>query len=638
MVPKTEVNLPGMENRVSAILRSKGLRDSLAALAGNHELAPTRALSFSSDLWADHLGKMRTVTDDEKFFDTRGTSEAIILATGRPVLLIQEGVVEKSTTPFIENLIKPVRKAFVRPINSVGRVELSDHDTFEWCGTAWRVDEDLLVTNRHVANVFAQRHGSVFKFRLNQAGKTLRARIDFREEYRGKESNEFGILEILWIADDSDTAPDMAVLRVRRDPGLPPPIKLAAGEPKTSQPIAVVGYPARDSRNGAALMTDIFGDIFDVKRFAPGEVRTTGVDTWYLTHDASTLGGNSGSAVFDLATTDVVGLHFGGSFRKTNFAVRVSTIKSILARKSWVDVTRASLSIPEEAFSEKVRTVASLKNRKGFAPGFLGGLVPVPKPGSTHAMLKTSLADNLLPYMHFSIMMSESRRFPIFTAENLDGSKKIKLKRKDSWGFDPRIPKAAQVGHSEFYGPEPFDKGHMVRRENPGWGDTEDEAQMGEDDSFVYTNAIPQMPQLNQHTWLSLENYVLDNARTEGFKVCVFTGPVFRSDDPSFSDIQVPTDFWKVVVALDSETHNLLASGYMLSQEGLMPEEGFRYGPFKTYQVPISRIEAVADLKFAKKISTADVFSGLEVTEMVRSARYVEITSSSDIVLTRKRK
>jgi endonuclease G len=233
--------------------------------------------------------------------------------------------------------------------------------------------------------------------------------------------------------------------------------------------------------------------------------------------------------------------------------------------------------------------------------------------------------------------MSESRRFSIYTAENLDGELKIKLKRRDSWGFDPRIPESAQVGHADFYGPEPFDKGHMVRRENAGWGQTEEEAQLGEDDTFVYTNAIPQMPQLNQQTWLSLENYVLDNAKTEGFKICVFTGPVYRPDDPSYSNIQVPTDFWKIVVAIDASTKQLLVSAYLLSQEGLMPEEGFRYGPFKTYQVPVRRIEKLADLKFSKSLRSADVFSDEEITEMFATSRYVEINSADDIVLTSAR-
>ena len=40
-----------------------------------------------------------------------------------------------------------------------------------------------------------------------------------------------------------------------------------------------------------------------------------------VTHDASTLGGNSGSAVLDLATGEVIALHFAGLYLDANFAV-----------------------------------------------------------------------------------------------------------------------------------------------------------------------------------------------------------------------------------------------------------------------------------------------------------------------------
>ncbi|HCT6914658.1 TPA: protease, partial [Pseudomonas aeruginosa] len=88
----------------------------------------------------------------------------------------------------------------------------------------------------------------------------------------------------------------------------------------------------------AGAMEDIFGNIYDVKRFAPGEVVGLPHDAWYLTHDCSTLGGNSGSAVLSIDGGEVVGLHFGGQFRKTNYAVKASVIRSLLARRAWVPV------------------------------------------------------------------------------------------------------------------------------------------------------------------------------------------------------------------------------------------------------------------------------------------------------------
>jgi V8-like Glu-specific endopeptidase len=40
-----------------------------------------------------------------------------------------------------------------------------------------------------------------------------------------------------------------------------------------------------------------------------------------FSHDASTLGGNSGSCVIDLDGGKVLGLHFSGRYRRSNKAV-----------------------------------------------------------------------------------------------------------------------------------------------------------------------------------------------------------------------------------------------------------------------------------------------------------------------------
>ena len=623
----------GAGQRINSVLRAKSTRDSLADLAARGELSSVRGLGFSSAVLADHLSEPFSIAGNTDFFDSRFISEAIILEKTRPVLFVQDGLIEKSKFADTERWLSPVRRAFVGALGSVGRLDLTDHDSMQWCGSAWRIDDDLVITNRHVASSFAQRQGSTFRFRLNQVGKKIQTRMDFREEHKGSESSEFGIMEILWMADDSDTAPDVAVLRILKDPGLPAPLALSSRDVVSGQRIGVAGYPAKDRSYDSVLLKEIFGDVYDVKRFAPGEVQASSASNWHLTHDATTLGGNSGSAVFDLATQQVVGLHFGGTFRKSNYAVKASVIKTILAQRAWISNAGSPGALATEAFTEKVRAAASLAGRTGFDTHFLSRKVSPPKASKPADVLATQTQGNLLAYTHFSVQMSVSRRMAIFTAENIDGAKKIKLKRNDSWGFDPRVPKSAQIGHVEFYGPEPFDKGHMVRRENPGWGDSVEEAQRGEDDTFVYTNAIPQMPQLNQRTWLSLEDYVLDNAKTEGFKISVFTGPVFRDTDPAYSRVKVPTDFWKVVVATDANAPKLLVTAYLLSQEGLMPQEGFRYGPFKTYQVPLSRVEKLAGLKFSKPVREADALLGTLVDEATNTMRFVEIRTVDDIVL-----
>src|SRR5262249_44723517 len=103
---------------------------------------------------------------------------------------------------------------------------------------------------------------------------------------------------------------DIALLEVEGNGDLPEPVVLSETAVVTGQPVGVIGYPAYDSRNDPDDVARYFGDIFDVKRLAPGEITQAPGGDRLLMHDATTLGGNSGSVVFDLATGRAVGLHF----------------------------------------------------------------------------------------------------------------------------------------------------------------------------------------------------------------------------------------------------------------------------------------------------------------------------------------
>ncbi len=134
-------------------------------------------------------------------------------------------------------------------------------------------------------------------------------------------------------------------------------------------------------------------------------------------------------------------------------------------------------------------------------------------------------------YTHFGVKFSTAFKLPVLTAVNIDGENSTRIKRgRDKWFFDGRIDKNFQHGQKA-YKDEEIDRGHMVRREDPNWGD---DAPQADDDTFHYTNAAPQHSRLNQgkQLWQGLENYILDSARTHGFKACVFTAPVFTDDDP----------------------------------------------------------------------------------------------------------
>ncbi|MEO8286269.1 MAG: DNA/RNA non-specific endonuclease [Chloroflexota bacterium] len=583
---------------------------------------------------AEELRRTLVEAPAPSVFDTMPLSEAIVVEFGRPSLLVKNSTFSLPESDVWKNRLYPTKSKLEHAIQAVGRLELLDHDTYPWAGTAWMITEDIAVTNRHVALIFAQKRGKGFAFIRNALGKTVRAQVDFREEYKQQQSLERGIKNIIFIEELSDTHPDLAFVRLDKSIGLPDPIVLSTAPLKsTLQPdhyVGVIGYPARDSRNDATAMLNVFGDIYDVKRFAPGRITSIPDGASVFTHDCSTLGGNSGSAVIDINTGEAIGLHFGGQPRLANYAVKAETLLQAL-RHLKIQVPgmgvggRANGKIhgngkPAAADEPKHAEAGAeaeaprpqdYANKQGYSASFLGATkkneVPLPVLSAEQLANTAKLTapgdtrpDYLLNYTHFSLAMNAKRRMAYYTASNIDGNQQRRIPRsRDVWYMDPRIAKTAQVGE-EVYRNNDLDRGHLTRRLDPVWG-SEAEAKEANGDTFHFTNACPQHKDFNQKTWNDLEDYVLDNAGAHNLKIMVFTGPVFQDADPPYRGIKLPQEFWKVVVMVRASDMKLSATAYMLSQKNLISDlREFVFGQFKTYQLPIRQLETLTGLNFGK--------------------------------------
>lgn len=234
----------------------------------------------------------------------------------------------------------------------------------------------------------------------------------------------------------------------------------------------------------------------------------------------------------------------------------------------------------------------------GYDPQFLGPTIPLPQIPESRADDIVPLKDGsgaVLDYTHFSVVLSKSRRLAYFTAVNIDGTQSKSLPRSgDRWYFDPRIEKVYQSG-PELYRNNPLDRGHLVRRLDPVWGE---QAEKANEDTFHFTNAAPQHSNLNQRTWLDLEDYILKHADREDIRVTIFTGPIFRPDDMLYrGEYRIPAEYWKVVVII-KEDGQISATAYMQTQKNLIVDLEFAYGGYKTYQVPVSLIAELTELDF----------------------------------------
>ena len=244
--------------------------------------------------------------------------EAIVLVVGRPALLVQDN--DFADPPGDWAHLAEKRGILQAVFPGVGRVELTGHHSYEWCGTAFLVGDGILMTNKHVVQIFAEPRGSEWTF---MPGVT--ARIDYREEFERTGESDFWIDRVLSV----HPSYDLALLSVNMV-GAPEPLTLMAEQPSPvrDREVAAIGYPALDSRNGRTEQIEIFQNIFDVKRLLPG--KTTGLrgSPAILGHDCSTLGGNSGSCVVDLEQGHVIALHYGGQFLVGNFSVPLWTLKN----------------------------------------------------------------------------------------------------------------------------------------------------------------------------------------------------------------------------------------------------------------------------------------------------------------------
>lgn len=273
-----------------------------------------------------------------------------------------------------------------------------------------------------------------------------------------------------------------------------------------------------------------------------------------------------------------------------------------------IDPAATALAEPPGA---RVATAEELASREGYHADFLRDM-PVALPVPTGALAEDVTAvpgqeDGRLDYTHFSLVMSRSRKLALFTAVNIDGSSLVSVPRgSDHWRFDPRIDRALQAG-PDLYSRNPLDRGHLVRRTAPNWGE---HASIANDDTFHFTNATPQLAGFNQQTWLGLEDYLLENARADRQRITVFSGPIFDPNDRLYRGIQIPETYWKVVAFMGDDGRPS-ATAYMIEQGEGLDQLGFMFGQYRTYQRSVARIEALTSLDFGN-LSSFDGFSNEE--------------------------
>jgi hypothetical protein len=295
--------------------------------------------------------------------------EAVVHSDGsRPVLFVEDDSVDvlapaatswAASLSLIQDEVRIASQAVGR-VNDPGAL-------LGYQGTAWAVDEGVVVTNYHVLQAIStnpSRSDGEFGGAL-KPGVT----VDFGAEIGGGPANRaFPVRRVLGVGragapeHDHPTVRgvnfdglDLAVLELERVPGrhFPTPVEVARGDdPATHGGLAsrgrrvyVVGFPGNPASTRPDVFSELFAGVKGVKRLTPG-VLTEGrgevaddARRWIIGHDASTLGGSSGSLIVDLEADGrkVLGLHFAGVPDRVNWAhgLEGATPQLAAAIPSW---------------------------------------------------------------------------------------------------------------------------------------------------------------------------------------------------------------------------------------------------------------------------------------------------------------
>lgn len=259
---------------------------------------------------------------------------------------------------------------------------------------------------------------------------------------------------------------------------------------------------------------------------------------------------------------------------------------------------------------------------KGYDPTFLGVEIPLPQPGKAIqkqiARLQGSTTE--LKYFKHSVIFNALTRMPLISAVNVEGDptkRRDNSKRSDDWLRDSRIDIECQLD-DKFYAKSNFDKGHMSRFEDANWDNTENEALRNGIYTCFYTNACPQVGDLNRSggLWGKLEKAVLEKGikkqAAEQARMTVFNGPIFNEEkDRIFKGVRIPMEFFKIVLWL-TDDDKLKATAFRLSQEALVDDirfdESMRIDEealdidkdvaFKHYQCSIKRLGQLTNIDF----------------------------------------
>lgn len=315
------------ENNTTSLLRAilthLGQPGAAVPHGPGHAAEPAQAAAeLKARLSAEQWNAAGRLLDGHELnVDMRQRLLSAVQPVGRPAVLVRDGDFDVGP-PWQHLMAQPLHGTLTDALPAVGLIEIPGDLNYALAGTGFLVGEQLVMTNRHVAELFAEALGTP-AMRLRDGVAPV---INFGREVSdlpGDPGAPFAIAAVQWV----HPRWDVALLQLEEPPRIMP-LRLARHQVAAGEEIVVLGYPGSDNPY-SPVEQSLYQGIYGVKRLLPGQLhpaaQIAGLPGPVLRHDSSTLGGSSGSALLEIRTGLVVGLHYRGDF-PFNYAIPSSEL------------------------------------------------------------------------------------------------------------------------------------------------------------------------------------------------------------------------------------------------------------------------------------------------------------------------
>jgi DNA/RNA endonuclease G (NUC1) len=198
----------------------------------------------------------------------------------------------------------------------------------------------------------------------------------------------------------------------------------------------------------------------------------------------------------------------------------------------------------------------------------------------------------------FALSYSEVRGGPNWVAWNLNATHFGGANRCDCFFSDPQLPDSMYRVVTSDYTGSGYSRGHMVMSEQRTATPAENAV------TFLMTNILPQIQDMNGGPWLDFEIHNNDLARLSNKELYIIAGGTYSATPATLKGagiVQIPSTTWKIVVVMDRGeglANVSSASDIQVIAVNMPNVTGIQNNPWTMYQTTVDAIEAATGYDF----------------------------------------